>query len=226
MKPKIKVDIVFDLVCPWCYIGKNRFQKAVEKLKEKFDFQIDYKAFQLYPEITDSSTNLKEYLISKTGDSKSVESMTDKITTAAAEEGIIMEFKDDKIVPNTLLAHQLLKLITDKPLKAEVNESLLKAYFSEDINIGDQNELIKIGKKAGITETILNKFTNNTDCKDVQEEEKLYRKSGINAVPSFIINDKHLLQGAQNTETFIKAFEQITNPNPNESSCKPGSGCC
>ena len=52
MKPKIKVDIVFDLVCPWCYIGKNRFQKAVEKLKEKFDFQIDYKAFQLYPEIT------------------------------------------------------------------------------------------------------------------------------------------------------------------------------
>ena len=226
MKTRIKVDIVSDIVCPWCYIGKKRFQNAVEELKNKFDFEIDYKAFELYPEIRDSSTNLKDYLISKFGDSDKVESMTNQIIITAEKEGITMEFKEDKILPNTLLAHKLLKLITNTTLKAELNEALLKAYFQENINIGIQKDLYKIGEKTGIPKDILNDFMNSTDCSEVQEEEEFYRKSGVNAVPSFIINDKHLLQGAQDTATFIKAFEQIGNPTQTESSCNPNSGCC
>ncbi len=226
MKPTIKVDIVSDVVCPWCYIGKKRFEKAIEKLKDQFDFQIDYKAFELHPEITDFSTNLKDYLISKYGDSDRVESMTDQVIDAAAEEGIIMEFKEDKIVPNTLLAHKLLKLIPDIALKAKVNEALLKAYFTDNVNVGVQQEVYEIGKTAGVSEQILNSFMTNTDVTEVKDEENFYRKAGVNAVPSFIINDKHLVQGAQNTETFIKAFQQIGNPTPPENSCEPGSGCC
>ena len=226
MKPKIKVDIVSDIVCPWCYIGKKRFQNAVEVLKNKYDFEIDYKAFELYPEIKDSTTNLKDYLISKIGDSDKVESMTNQVLITAREEGITMEFKEDKIIPNTLLAHKLLKLITNTTLKAELNEALLEAYFKENINIGIQKELFDIGEKTGVPKEILNNFMNNTDCSEVQEEEEFYRQAGVNAVPSFIINDKHLVQGAQDTATFIKAFEQIGNPTITESSCKPNSGCC
>jgi predicted DsbA family dithiol-disulfide isomerase len=226
MKPKIKVDIISDVVCPWCYIGKKRFEKAVEALKDDFDFEIDYKAFELHPEITDFSTNLKDYLISKYGDSDRVQSMTDQVIGAAAEEGIIMEFKEDKIVPNTLLAHKLLKLIPDTILKARVNEALLKAYFTDNVNIGLQKNVFEIGKTVGVSLDVLKDFMTNTDVSEVQAEENFYRKSGVTAVPSFIINDKHLVQGAQNTESFINAFQQIGNPTPPDNSCAPGSGCC
>jgi len=226
MKPKIKVDIVSDIVCPWCYIGKKRFEKAVEQLKDQFDFEIDYKAFELHPEIKDASTNLKDYLVSKYGDSERVSSMTDQVIAAAHEEGIEMEFPDDKIVPNTLLAHKLLKLISDKILKAQVKEALLKAYFTDNINIGDQLEVYSIGENAGVPRIILDDFTQNTNVDTVLEEENHYRKAGVNAVPSFIINDKHLIQGAQSEETFISAFKQLGNPTPIDNSCAPGSGCC
>ena len=226
MKPVIKVDIVSDIVCPWCYIGKKRFQNAVEELKNKFDFEIDYKAFELYPEIKDSSTNLKKYLISKFGDSDKVESMTNQVIIAAKEEGITMEFKEDKILPNTLLAHKLLKSITNNALKEKLNEALIKAYFQENINIGIQKDLFKIGQKIGVPKEILNDFMNSTDCSEVLEEEEFYRKSGVNTVPSFIINDKHLMQGAQDAVTFIKAFEQIADHTTTERSCNPNSGCC
>lgn len=226
MKPKIKIDIVSDVVCPWCYIGKKRFEKAVEELSEQFEFEIDYKAFELHPEIKDYSTNLREYLISKYGDEDRVNSMTDQVIAAAHEEGISMNFEDDKIVPNTLLAHKLLKLINNKVLKAKMKEALMKAYFTDNINVGDQKELLSIGKSVGVSSEILNSFSLNTNTDIVLEEQNFYRKAGINAVPSFIINDKHLVQGAQSTETFINALNQIGNPSASSNSCAPGSGCC
>jgi predicted DsbA family dithiol-disulfide isomerase len=226
MRPKITVDIVSDIVCPWCYIGIKRFEKAVEQLKDQFDFEIDFKAFQLHPEINDSSINLMDYLVSKYGDSDKVSSMTNQVISDAHEEGIEMNFPADKIIPNTLLAHKLLKLIPNKILKAKVKKHLLKAYFTDNVDIGNQQEIYEIAKNAGISQIILDDFNQNTNVKLVLEEQKYYRKAGITAVPSFIINGKHLVQGAQSKDTFISAFQQLGNPTPSKNSCTPGSGCC
>lgn len=226
MKPTIKVDIISDVVCPWCYIGKKRFENAVEQLKDKFDFEIDFKAFELHPDIKDTTTKLDDYLLNKFGSEEQLEIMKDRVVGAAHEEGIEMNFTSDSIVPNTLLAHRLLQLIKDKALKAKVKESLLKAYFTNNVNVGVQAEIEKIAIDNDVPQNIIQSFLENKNVDAVLEEQNYYRQAGVNAVPSFIVNDQYLIQGAQNTETFIESLTQIGNTPKPANSCAPGSGCC
>lgn len=226
MKPTIKVDIVSDVVCPWCYIGKRRFEKAVEQLQHKYNFEIDYKAFELHPDIKDTSTLLDDYLMQKFGSEEQLEVMRDRVVGAANEEGITMNFSKDSIVPNTLLAHKLLNLIEDSSLKANLKEALLKAYFTDNINVGLQEEIEKIAQDINIPQSIIDTFLSDKNVDKVLAEQNHYRQAGVNAVPSFIVNDQYLIQGAQNTETFVQSLEQIANPPKESNACAPGSGCC
>lgn len=226
MKPTIKVDIVSDVVCPWCYIGKRRFEKAIEQLKDQFDFEIDYKAFELHPDIKDTTTKLDDYLMNKFGSEEQLEIMKDRVVGAAHEEGIEMNFTEESIVPNTLLAHRLLKLIDDKQLKSVVKEALLKAYFTDNVNVGVPSEIQKIAEQSNVPKNLIDLFLANENTDEVLAEQNHYRQAGVNAVPSFIVNNQYLIQGAQSTETFIDSLTQIGNPTEAQNSCAPGSGCC
>lgn len=210
MKNQIKVDIVSDVVCPWCYIGKRRLELAIAQLENEIDFKVDYIPFELNPGSENSNQHLFDYLAEKYGSADHVEQMSNKVEAVAHDLGIEMNFKNINFTANTLMAHQLLEFVTNSQEKSKLKEALLKAYFTHNIHVGIKDNLIKIAKEAQISDEIIAQFNNTNNTKQVEERQNSIKKAGINSVPSFIINDQFLIQGAQETEVFIKAFTDIS----------------
>lgn len=226
MKKKIKIDIVSDVVCPWCYIGKRRIENAVEKLKDEFDFEFNYIPFELHPDITNTTTLLNDYLASKFGSAEQVEEMRNRVSAVALEEGIQFNFSAESIVPNTLDCHKLIHAVKDFELKTKLMEALFKAYFTNNINVGLHANIEKIGLEHGLTSDFITEAL-KAEASEIKKEIEFYRQSGINSVPSYIVNDQYLIQGAQSTESFIESLQKIGNiPTPSSESCSPNSGCC
>ena len=210
MKNQIKIDIVSDIVCPWCYIGKRRLELAIAQLENEIDFKVDYIPFELNPGSKNSNLHLFDYLAEKYGSADHVEQMSKKIEEVACDLGIEMNFENINFTANTLMAHQLLECVTNPQEKSKLKEALLKAYFTHNIHIGIKDNLIKIAKEVKISNKIIEQFGNIDNTKQVEDRLNSIKKSGINSVPSFIINDKFLIQGAQETEVFIKVFTDIS----------------
>lgn len=209
-KTPIKIDFVSDVVCPWCYIGKRRLEKAMNAVSNDFEFTIDFIPFELNQGSQNSDTPIYEYLAKKYGYSaEQVEDMSNKVVAVAAEEGIEMNFDDVNFTANTLMAHQLIESVKDLEEKAKIKDALLKAYFTDNIHIGIKENLIEVAKKNNVREEYLNEFINTPNTEEVEAKQLKYKQMGINAVPSFIINNQYLIQGAQEAETFIKTFKDI-----------------
>lgn len=208
---RIKIDVVSDIVCPWCFVGKRRMEKAITAVGSEFIFDIDYLPFELNPGMENSDTPITQYLADKFGSVEQAEQMADSVAAVAAEEGIEMNFDKINFTANTLLAHELLQLVEDPERKSKLKEALLKAYFTDAVHIGKRENLIKIAAENGFTEEELNNFNAITSTEKVEQTQNELRSQGINAVPSFIINNKYLIQGAQSVETFVEAFNKISN---------------
>src|SRR6218665_1327399 len=110
MKPVISIDIVSDVVCPWCYIGKKRIEKAMTTLKDQYDFQVNYLPFELNPNTPKEGFDQKEYLTKKFGDAATFKQMTDRVTAAASEEGLHFDFNNQQKSPNTRDAHRIIRM--------------------------------------------------------------------------------------------------------------------
>lgn len=211
-KPVIKIDIVSDVVCPWCYVGKRRLEKAINATSSEFEFVIDFIPFELNQGSENSEMPLREYLGQKYGYTpEQVDEMADRVAAVADLEGIEMNFENINFTANTLLAHQLIESAKDLTEKGKIKEALLKAYFTDNVHVGLKENLIKVAQKAGLKQEYIEKFTQLTSTKEVEEKQLKYKQMGINAVPSFIINNHYLIKGAQETETFIKTFRDISN---------------
>lgn len=209
-KTPIKIDIVSDVVCPWCYIGKRRLEKAMNKVEGEFEFTIDFVPFELNQGSENSDVHIHDYLAEKYGyNADQVEDMSNRVIAVAAEEGIDMDFENVNFTANTLMAHQLIESVKDLKEKASIKEALLKAYFTDNIHVGIKDNLIMVAKENNVREEYLKEFINTPNTKEVEAKQLKYKQMGINAVPSFIINDKYLVQGAQETQTFINTFNSI-----------------
>src|SRR5688500_1385875 len=134
-KPKIKVDVISDVVCPWCYIGKRRLEKAMDKLSDAYDFEVEYHPFELNPQMPVSGLNHKEYLVEKFGGEDRYEQLTGRVTQVAAVEGLLFDFEKQKTSPNTRKAHALIQLAREEGKQLVVMEAFFKAYFSDGIDL-------------------------------------------------------------------------------------------
>ena len=209
-KTKIKVDIIADVVCPWCYLGEFRFKKAAEELKDKFEFQISLKPFELDPNTPVQGKDLRSYLQSRFGSEEAVEESFDHITGIAADEGLHYDFNKIKTIPNTFKAHRLIWFAGRYGKSIEVADALYKAYFLDGKNVNDTNLLAEIISKFDIREEDVARFFQEAEgTQEVKELEIQARQNGILSVPAFIINNKYLISGAQSTETFKRVIEKI-----------------
>lgn len=214
MKNTISIQMVSDVVCPWCYIGKKRLEKAISQLSNDFNFEIDFVPFELNPGSPNSETSIKQYLAQKYGQSlEQIEEMSNNVASVAADEGVTMNFANINFTANTLLAHLLIESVLDFEQKNKIKEALLKAYFTDNIHIGIKDNLIKIAKETGLNEEYITSFINTPNTETVERKQSEVKQAGINAVPSFIINGKYLIKGAQDTKTFIETFQKIGNEN-------------
>lgn len=216
----MKVEIWSDVMCPFCYIGKRRFEEALKNSGHGDEIEIEWKSFQLNPDlVTDPSINIDQYLANVKGFSiDHAKQLNAHVTQMAAEAGLTYNF-DKAVVANSFNAHRFSHLAKQHGLGDAAEETLFKAYFTEGKNIDNTATLIELGQSIGLdageVKTVLENGTYADDVKhDIAEAQYL----GVRGVPFFVMNRKYGVSGAQAVpvfeETIDKAFAEWQQENP------------
>ena len=208
-KVGMKVEIWSDVMCPFCYIGKRRFEKAVNELNLD-NIEIEYKSFLLNADLkTDPNLSAQQQLADSKGMSlEEVGKMFNQVTDMAKGEGLNFDF-DKSIVANSINAHRILQLAKKEGKQAEVKEMLLKAHFEEGKNIDDAPTLQALAEMAGISkEKCQDVLNSDAFSEDVRADIQRAREIGVKGVPFFVLGGKYAISGAQSAEVFKGALEQ------------------
>lgn len=204
----MKVDIWSDIRCPFCYVGKKKFEKALEQFTNAEKIQITWHSFQLDPNlVTQPDTNPYEYFSKAKGiPVTQAKAMHEHAKNAGREAGIEFNFDESKVA-NSFKGHLLLQLAKEKNLANEMEEALFEAQFISGKNIDDETTLIETGKSVGLSEEdIKNALTSDEMANAVAQDGLMARQLGINAVPFFVFNDKYGVSGAQQPEHFLEVL--------------------
>jgi predicted DsbA family dithiol-disulfide isomerase len=201
----VRIDIWSDVICPWCFLGKRRFDQAVEQLGGLPDIEVRWRAFQLDPRATTEPGDLRRSIEAKYGPG-SFERMTGRLTALGVDEGIDYRFDLAKRV-STIDAHRLSAWAFDSGgagAQAAMVERLFRAYFEEGANVADHPTLVSLACDVGLdpsaTESML---ASPAHGGDVASDLDGAIERGITAVPAFVLNDQFVIPGAQDTETFV-----------------------
>lgn len=209
-KPKIKVDIVSDVVCPWCYIGKRRIEKAMDTLRDKYDFEVEYHPFELNPQTPTEGVDQKAYLTAKFGGEERYQQLTGNVSRIAAEEGLKFDYNKQKVSPNTRLSHLIIQYAKLESKQPEVKEAFMKAYFEDGIDLSKKENLVMVAVSAGLSKEKVEVLLSNPDgLANIEAAERELQKLGISGVPFYIINNKYGVSGAQASTAFIETFENV-----------------
>ncbi len=212
MKPVIKIDIVSDVICPWCYIGKRRIEKAMRELNHEFDFDVHYLPFELNPQTPKEGFNQKEYLTDKFGGQERYDQITSQVTKVALAEGLLFNFDKQHISPNTKDAHRVIWFAKQKGKQLQVKEAFMKAYFEEGVDLTRKENIIAIAAAAGLDkERVASLLDSNEGISEVNQLEQQNHQRGISGVPFYIINNQYGISGAQTSDVFIQALKQIVS---------------
>ncbi len=209
-KIQIKVEVVSDVVCPWCFIGKRRMEKAMSALGPDYTFTVSFSPFELNPQMPPEGRNQKEYLAAKFGDETRYEQITQHVTGVAAGEGLQFDFANQHVSPNTFDAHRLIWLAAKEGVQPAVKEALMSAYFEKGIDLSQKENLVQVAASAGLNRTKALALLNSKEgMEEVRQAQQRNYQRKISGVPFFIINDQYGLSGAQPTEVFVQAFTEI-----------------
>ena len=209
----MNIDIWSDVRCPFCYIGKKKFEKALEKFPHKDSIKINWKSFQLDPSLkTQPDVSPKEHFANQKGISiPQVEGMYQHVINGAKD--VNLEFNLEKsVVANSFNAHRLIQLAKTKNLGNEIEEELFKAQFIDGKNIDDTEILSELGVSIGLDENEVKEvLDSDAFSKEVQRDEAEARSIGVGGVPFFVLDNKYAVSGAQSPETFLGALTQAWN---------------
>lgn len=207
----MKVEIWSDVVCPFCYIGKRKFENALQDFAHRADVEVVWRSFELMPNIAPvPGESIYESLAKNKGISVAEgRRMTDHVTAAAKEVGLQYDF--DRAVPaNTFLAHQLIHLGAHHGRQDATKERLFQAHYTEGQNIGDLETLAKLGAEVGLDATeIREALTADTYAEAVRHDEYQAQQINVRGVPFFVFEDKYAVSGAQPTELFAEVLEKV-----------------
>ncbi len=219
----MKIEIWSDVMCPFCYIGKRRFEDALQKSGHDKDIEIEWKSFQLNPDMkTDPTINIDQYLADIKGFSiDHAKQLNAQVTQMAAEAGLTYNF-NRAVVANSFNAHRFSHLAKKHGLGDAAEEALFKAYFTEGKNIDDTTTLIELGTAIGLNaDEIKATLESDAYAEDVKHDVAEAQQLGIRGVPFFVMNRKYGVSGAQAVpvfeETIEKAFAEWQQENPKPS---------
>jgi predicted DsbA family dithiol-disulfide isomerase len=190
------IQVVSDVVCPWCYIGKRRLQAALHLL-DRTDLEIRWSPFQLNPNAPPEGWNRREYRVAKFGSLEVSSTLESRVKDAGAEEGIHFRFDQIEKTPNTFDAHRLIWLAGREGKQDETVENLFRAYFIEARSVGDPSVLCDIGVESGIPAASLDAlFSTSLGTAEVARAEEDARAQGVSGVPTFFVNGEPVTSGA------------------------------
>jgi predicted DsbA family dithiol-disulfide isomerase len=204
-----KIDIISDPICPWCYIGKTRLDRAMEA-NPTHDFVIEWHPFQLNPTMPADGMDRREYLETKFGGQDGAIKVYAQIDKTAREDGLELNFAGIKRTPNTINAHRLIHWAGIEGCQNAVVDRLFKAYFKEGRDISDTSVLVRIATAAGMDGPATRKLLEtDADIKDIRTRDAKSREAGIQGVPAFIVDNHYVVSGAQPVEMWEQVIKEI-----------------
>jgi predicted DsbA family dithiol-disulfide isomerase len=209
----MQVEIWSDVVCPWCYVGTRRFTEAADRrLAEGGDaVDVHYRAFELDPSVPPGGLDLADYLSRKFGGPAALDRVHGRLAHVGAEAGIDFRWEGKRRV-NTFDAHRLAAWAegdAGATARAEVEQRLFRAYFTDNLDVSDHGVLARLAADAGLDDTgAADALATDAGADEVRAEEARAAELGITAVPTFVIEDRWAIPGAQDVDTFVQVLRR------------------
>ena len=203
----MQIDRVSDTICPWCFIGKRKLERALESRADLI-VDISWQPFQLNPHMPAEGMDRATYLATKFGGEERASQIYQAVTQAGRAAGIAFDFSAIKRTPSTLDSHRLIRWARSAEVQNQLVEVLFRRYFQEGADIGDHAVLIDAAREAGMDgELVADLLRRDADLELIRSEDALARQMGISGVPCFIIDRKYAISGAQDPPVFHQVFD-------------------
>lgn len=207
----IKLDILSDPICPWCYIGKANLDRALEAHPDH-PFEIEWHPFQLNPDMPAEGMERRTYLETKFGGKENAVKVYSQIEDAAIAAGLKINFDAIKRTPNTINAHRLIHWAGLEGRQTAAVSRLFRAYFEDGRDIGDADVLLEIAEGVELDRAMIERLLRtDADMDDIRARDAHARDRGVTGVPTFVIANQHVAPGAQPTELWAKVIKDLTN---------------
>jgi predicted DsbA family dithiol-disulfide isomerase len=203
----MKIQIFIDTICGWCFVGSQRLLSTLKKIDKKFE--IIYVPFQLNPEIPMEGMDRSDYVINKFGSIENASPMYSNMIQEAKKETIDIKLEKIQKTPNTILSHVLIDLARRNNAQTEIVFEIFLEYFTKGTDIGEKNNLIKIGTNHGIkADLLVNELDSKKNREKINKMDKIGRQIGITGVPFYVFNEKIFISGAQSVKALEEAIQK------------------
>ena len=209
--PDMRIDIYSDTVCPWCYLGKRRFDVAVAA-RPHFEPRVTWRPFELNPDLPADGVDRAAYLAARVGDAERVAAVHAELQRQGEASGIDFRFDLIRRMPNTRRSHLLIAHAARSGLQAAVKERIMRAYFEEGSDVGDTEELVRLAAEVGLSERAARSALVLRSGQDgVIAAERHAGVLGITGVPTFVFDGQYTVSGAQDVGTLARIFDQVAD---------------
>lgn len=207
--PMVKLDIISDPICPWCYIGKTHLDKALAEIPNH-PFVIEWHPFQLNPDMPAEGMGRRDYLEAKFGGKEGAVRAYAPVVENAEKAGLSIDFEGMQRTPNTIDAHRMIHWAGIERKQGAMVDALFDAYFAQARDIGDPEVLVEIAAKVGMEADVVRQLlSSDNDIDDIRNRDAHSRKMGVSSVPTFIIANQHAVPGAQQPEMWKQIISDI-----------------
>lgn len=212
----IRVDLVSDVVCPWCVVGFKQFEEALARLDGEVAVDLYWHPFELNPLMPEEGQDLREHMQQKYGSTQAQSDAGRKRLSDLGDSlGFSFNFYEGMRIYNTFRAHQLIRWAEGQGKQSDMELALFESYFSKEENVGDLETLAGVAERVGLDSDEARAALEEERFADpVREQQRFWLRQGIQAVPSFVLDRRFLIPGAQDPEVFVSALERITSGEP------------
>ena len=207
----VTIDIVSDVVCPWCIIGYKQLEIALSVMPGEFEADVNWHPFELNPQMPPEGQNLRQHLAEKYGTNAEQSSgARNRLTQLGEALGFTFNFDDELRMVNTFQAHQLLHWAHEQGRQTDLKLLLFAAYFSEGRDVSQPAELVQLAVTAGLPEEGAREvLESGRYAEPVRSAQRLWREREVHAVPAFVFNSQYMVPGAQEAETFLRILKNM-----------------
>jgi predicted DsbA family dithiol-disulfide isomerase len=206
----VRIDVVSDVVCPWCFIGKRRLEKALA-LASDVPVEVHWRPYFLNEWIPQEGMSREQYLTTKFGSPEGYRNIAQRVRAAAAEEGLVYAVDRINRQPNTRDAHRLIRWAEGIGKAAEMKQRLMDLYFTEGADLSNRAVLVQAAADVGLDpEDVRAALDSDQDIAEIEREVEAAKEAGIQGVPCFILDGKYAISGAQAPEALAQAIEQVS----------------
>ena len=207
----VRIDVVSDVVCPWCFIGKRRLEKALA-LRPGVDVEVHYRPYFLNDWIPREGISREEYLTTKFGSPERYKGIAQRVGAAAAAEGLVYASGKMRRQPNTLDCHRLIRWAEAIGKSAEMKQQLMDLYFTQGADLTDRYTLVNAATDVGLdANKVTDDLVSDKDVVEIEQEALAAKEAGIEGVPCFIFGGKFAVSGAQSPEHLAEAIDRVAS---------------